>query len=153
LSRKRKKAEETLLDLSDQAEELAFDKEMREKAEKEVRTLNDQADAYGEELMCLQGLNTNLEEALKEAENHMKAALGGSAEVAEAFPIREHDHDTTLYQVPFLHHPEREPSGNHLRDCLVTGFSMAAEGEFALSLLYFLSVRGSLTMHCILRWC
>lgn len=44
-------------------------------AEQEIATLNDQADAYGEELMRIQALNAGLEEALSATERKMEEAI------------------------------------------------------------------------------
>mmetsp|Transcript_5048 Transcript_5048/g.10439 ORF Transcript_5048/g.10439 Transcript_5048/m.10439 type:complete len:1448 (+) Transcript_5048:131-4474(+) len=68
--------------IEDQAEQLEFEKHARNKAEHEIRLLNDQADAYGEEVMRLHALNSNLEDTLNEAERRMETALG-SREMAE----------------------------------------------------------------------
>lgn len=60
-------------------EELESEKEMREKAEKEILTLNDQADAYGEELMRLQGVTKDLEDTMQDIDNvkssHMETVV------------------------------------------------------------------------------
>lgn len=64
------------------SERLAQEKAMREKAEEEIRTLNDQADALGEEVMRLQAINTDLEDTIKVAEQRMEAAIDHHADHA-----------------------------------------------------------------------
>jgi chromosome segregation ATPase len=55
--------------------ELQGEREKLASAEKEIATLNDQADAYGEELMRIQALNAGLEEALSATERKMEEAI------------------------------------------------------------------------------
>lgn len=55
--------------------ELSAVREKLSSAEHEIATLNDQADAYGEELMRIQALNAGLEDALSAAERKMEEAI------------------------------------------------------------------------------
>jgi hypothetical protein len=62
-------------DLAAAKSELIARTELLQRAELEVTTLNDQADASCEELIRLQALNTGLEETLRIAEQKMEAVL------------------------------------------------------------------------------
>jgi chromosome segregation ATPase len=65
-------------------EELAKENGMREKAELEILALNDQADAYGEELMRLQGINKDLEDTMHEFEERMDFAIEDREDISRA---------------------------------------------------------------------
>ena len=65
------------VDLEVMADKLTAEIQKREKAEAEVVTLNDQADAYSKEVMRLQSRNKDLKSTLDKAERKMIAVLGG----------------------------------------------------------------------------
>eukprot|EP00977_Amphora_coffeiformis_P020674 scaffold8374_cov175-Amphora_coffeaeformis.AAC.113 len=68
-------------------DELEIERAKRESAEREILTLNDQADAYGEELMRLQGINKTLEETMQDFdETMMKSGI-------EETPVARRDFD------------------------------------------------------------
>lgn len=71
--------EDTLAELDNEVtrlkEEISMELRKRERAEEEIVKLNDQADAYSEELMRLQAVNTGLESTLRIAEKRMEAVL------------------------------------------------------------------------------
>jgi chromosome segregation ATPase len=77
------KKETRLVELSARMEQMNVDLQSeRDKlasAEQEIATLNDQADAYGEELMRMQALNAGLEETLSATERKMEEAILGQA--------------------------------------------------------------------------
>jgi hypothetical protein len=78
-------------------ERLASEQGVRQDAEKEVAKLNDQVDAYSEELMHLQAVNAGLEETLREAEQRIEDAMkiGHFVDPGEMDP--ENDTDSSKF--------------------------------------------------------
>lgn len=77
--------------------ELTSEREKLCSAEKEIVTLNDQADAYGEELMRMQAVNAGLEETLRVTERKMEDAIRHYDEYAGEWgaPPRAQDEEDT----------------------------------------------------------
>lgn len=87
----REKAEQKMASLEEQAGLLSVERKRRIKAENDVIKLHDQADAYGEEVMRLQEINSELHEKLKQAEHRIEGAVE-KTEAAEAVPVCENHH-------------------------------------------------------------
>ena len=77
-------------------DELVKERAKRESAEREILTLNDQADAYGEELMRLQGINKTLEETMDDFdETRMKSGIEETPAARSDFDNRSVGSDET----------------------------------------------------------